>query len=188
MNDDKIVKQKALLRQRFRLLRDQFPDKTLASKKIFQSVAELPKFINAKSIIFYASKDQEVSTNELIDLALSLGKKVYLPFVKKLTVGKIGCRQELILGAKGILEPTKELPLKELKIFNPDLIILPGIAFDLKHHRLGSGAGWYDRFFLTQKKKLFKIGLAFDIQITSFLPNDVFDIPAEMVITEKRLF
>ena len=46
-----------------------------------------------------------------------------------------------------------------------DLVIVPGLAFDKKGNRLGSGKGCYDRFLKDLPPKVPSIGLAFDFQI-----------------------
>ena len=71
-----------------------------------------------------------------------------------------------------------------------DLVIIPGLAFDLLHNRLGSGSGWYDRFLsgLHRKRKITIIGVAFEVQIVDLLPREDTDVQVEMVVTEQRFF
>jgi 5-formyltetrahydrofolate cyclo-ligase len=188
VKEAEILKHKTLLRQRFRLLRDRFEGRDLASRKICAGVAALPEFVNARSVMLYAATGSEVATAELIDLAFHEQKKVFLPFVNKVTVGQLKSRSELVPGAKGILEPAKGLSPAALRSFKPDLIVIPGIAFDLEHQRLGSGSGWYDRFLKMLAGKVPTIGLAFEVQIAKELPHGSFDVAVEMVATEMRLF
>lgn len=55
-----------------------------------------------------------------------------------------------------------------------DLILVPGIAFDLKGYRLGYGAGYYDTF-LAPYKHIPKIGIAFPFQIVITVPKEKHD-------------
>ena len=66
-----------------------------------------------------------------------------------------------------------------------DLLIVPGIAFDLHGNRLGHGMGYYDNF-LRNKGQMKVIGLAFDFQITKnrFLPHSRHDMKVDNVVTE----
>ncbi len=71
----------------------------------------------------------------------------------------------------------------------PDIVLTPGIAFDLQGHRLGFGRGHYDRCLaaIRQKKSIIVVGLAFDIQIVDQLPFQVFDEPVDCLITDQRI-
>jgi len=87
---------------------------------------------------------------------------------------------ELQKGNYGILEPPKSVPLK------PEIILVPGLAFDLKGNRIGSGFGFFDRSLKEQKG--LKIGLAFDFQIVDQFAVEKWDIPVDMIISEKKVF
>lgn len=68
------------------------------------------------------------------------------------------------------------------------LIIVPGLAFTQSGHRLGSGRGYYDRYFqkaLSCSSLPFLIGLAFDQQILPLLPTERFDVTLDQVITSS---
>jgi 5-formyltetrahydrofolate cyclo-ligase len=65
-----------------------------------------------------------------------------------------------------------------------DLIIVPVLAFDKSHHRLGWGGGFYDRFLVTQPQAI-KVGLSFTNSfVKKGLPHEPHDIPLDKVITE----
>ncbi len=67
-----------------------------------------------------------------------------------------------------------------------DTIILPMLGFDRNGGRIGYGAGYYDRF-LSQNRKLHKIGIAFACQEFENLPVDENDIRMDSVITEDGM-
>ncbi len=68
-----------------------------------------------------------------------------------------------------------------------DVVFVPLVAFDDEGHRLGFGAGAYDRFLHVQPKAL-KIGLAYDMQrVEAMLPDD-HDIPLDMVVTDEKVY
>jgi 5-formyltetrahydrofolate cyclo-ligase len=60
------------------------------------------------------------------------------------------------------------------------------LAFDRSGHRLGYGAGYYDRF-LESNPHLLKIGLAFSCQEAQSLPSDAHDIRMDIIITEDEV-
>ena len=64
-------------------------------------------------------------------------------------------------------------------------MIVPGVAFDKQHNRLGRGAGYYDRFLKTLPKAVVTVGLAFDFQLTENLPSEAHDVRLAQVIEGK---
>ena len=91
----------------------------------------------------------------------------------------------------------KEWSLNQFKIEEPSIknkrvelkdiegILLPGIAFDLKGKRLGSGKAFYDKTLKNYSG--IKVGVAYSIQITESLPSDEHDIPVDAIVTEKMI-
>jgi 5-formyltetrahydrofolate cyclo-ligase len=90
----------------------------------------------------------------------------------------------LVSGSMGILEPRPEAP--ELK---PDILLVPLAAFDRAGHRIGYGAGHYDRTFaqLRAAKPVIAIGLAFDVQEIEAVPTGPHDVALDYVLTETRV-
>lgn len=87
-------------------------------------------------------------------------------------------------GAHKTLQPKADAP-----VLDPDIIIVPMVAFDEKGYRLGQGGGYYDRTLAEirkkKKKKVLAIGLAFEDQKTKSIPTEKFDEPLDGVLTEK---
>lgn len=90
---------------------------------------------------------------------------------------------QMQLGAFDILEPLHNLPPMDLA--NIDLIFIPAIACDRQGYRLGYGGGFYDRW-LPQSIGV-KAGVIFDEFYTDQIPNDIWDIPLDAIITNARL-
>jgi 5-formyltetrahydrofolate cyclo-ligase len=67
-----------------------------------------------------------------------------------------------------------------------DLVIVPGVVFNLNGYRLGWGFGFYDDFLSRVSGKTRRIGLAYELQIADF-PVESHDIPVDKIITEKRI-
>ncbi len=69
-----------------------------------------------------------------------------------------------------------------------DLIVVPGVAFDLSGHRIGYGKGFYDRFLQHPGRTAHLIGLCHDFQlIDGAIPADSHDIPMEIIVTDPRI-
>lgn len=92
----------------------------------------------------------------------------------------------LTSGAFGIWEP---LPVSERLVpaARFDVVLVPGLAFDLNGGRLGRGAGFYDRFLASVSPQTRLVGVAFDEQIVEKTPRDAFDLPVDALATPERL-
>lgn len=73
--------------------------------------------------------------------------------------------------------------------FEPEIVIVPLVAFDLKGGRLGYGGGFYDRTLerLRARRGTLAIGFAFDAQEADALPLEPTDQPLDMMVTESRI-
>ena len=67
------------------------------------------------------------------------------------------------------------------------IVFVPGVAFDLRGHRLGRGSGWYDRILAPLKDQGIFVGLAYDFQVVDQLATETWDQQVHYVITEKRI-
>ena len=83
----------------------------------------------------------------------------------------------------GIPEPVSS------KIFYPDILLVPLVAFDSNLNRLGYGGGYYDRYIekIEKIKKVTKIGLAFSFQKISSIPINQYDKKLDFIVTEKEI-
>lgn len=71
--------------------------------------------------------------------------------------------------------------------FEPEIVIVPLVAFDGQGGRLGYGGGFYDRTLerLRAKRATLAIGFAFDAQEADSLPLEPTDQPLDMIVTES---
>lgn len=178
------------LRKRILKRRNREPEdlRRKKSRKIKKRLFSLEEFKKAHTILFYYSKGSEVETREMMEEALLQRKRVLLPKVKgrEIYLGEIkDLKKDVEKGSFGILEP-KETP-KRATPKGIDLVILPGIAFDLEGGRIGYGLGYYDRFLKRLPKKVSFIALAYDFQIVNSLPGERYDRRVGKVITETRI-
>lgn len=72
----------------------------------------------------------------------------------------------------------------------PDVLIVPLLAFDRKGFRLGYGGGFYDRTLegLRSRKSILAIGFAFDAQEVDEVPIEPTDQPLDLIVTEREVF
>jgi 5-formyltetrahydrofolate cyclo-ligase len=83
-------------------------------------------------------------------------------------------------GVWGIAEPTSDKPTIE-----PDILLVPLLAFDAMGWRLGYGGGFYDRTLraLRARKSILAVGLAYDAQRVEAVPHLDYDEPLDWVLT-----
>jgi len=92
---------------------------------------------------------------------------------------------ELKKGTFGILEPPQDR-FRKVRISEFDLVIVPGIAFDLTGHRIGFGGGFYDSFLGSITAT--KIALAYEFQIVDEIPTRAEDVKIDILVTEKSVY
>lgn len=162
------------------------PEEYLAyNSAIQQRFCKLPIVNNSNLVMMYFAINQEVATALLINTLLTMGKIVALPACtpdKNLRAGVIHDLNELIPGIYGLSEPEHAAP--EVDPQDLDLIVVPGVAFDIRGFRLGYGAGYYDRFLAGTDA--YKLGLAYDFQVVNEVPTDSYDIAVQAFLTPSK--
>lgn len=138
-------------------------------------------------ILCYVSFGSEISTWEIIQEALSTGKKVYLPRVegKDMNFYRVLDMTELVSGYKGILEPKPNNDRYEYseQAAEKTLLLMPGVAFDGYRNRIGYGKGYYDRFLADKPDlQIRSIAIGFKCQMVEELPAEEKDIKPYQVI------
>jgi 5-formyltetrahydrofolate cyclo-ligase len=185
---DVIEKKKNIRQELLKKLRSQNKEQRRSkSEKIRGKLYAHEKFKAADTVMFYISEDIEVDTEQMIRDSLKSGKKVAVPITvvsqnKLIASLLVDFDKELSKGPYGILQPKSDfarpVPLKKI-----DVVIVPGVAFDSKGHRLGHGTGYYDRFLSKIPQSVHTLGLAFDFQMVDSLPVSSHDIAVKEVIS-----
>lgn len=164
------------------------PERENAGMLIRQKLQALESFQRAQTIHTYVSLPEEVDTQALIHAALRAGRRVAVPKVQGPALAHffIDDLAALEAGVYGIGEPREEKGAKRVEEKNAfDLVLVPGLAFDRQGHRLGYGAGYYDRFLAEISAP--KIGLAFAAQIVEKIPAAPHDQRVDFIVTEKEV-
>lgn len=87
----------------------------------------------------------------------------------------------LVTSAYGFAQPADlSAPIQ------PDIVLVPLLAFDAAGHRLGQGSGHYDRY-LAAHPEIRTIGLAYECQYWPQIPVQPHDRPLDLVITEESV-
>jgi len=147
-------------------------------------------FIESKIALLYMNKPFEVPTRRIIEQSLEQGKIIVLPTFdnpqRKIKLFKVDdLVSDTIMGSRNISEPDargcKAVPIECL-----DIVIVPGLAFDEKGGRIGSGKGCYDRLIPNLPITARKAALAFEDQIVPQINMESHDKYVDIIITEKR--
>ena len=142
--------------------------------------------LNFKSIGGYYPSNYEIDDLDILDLLEKKNFKVSLPIIKKdnqMNFYSWSRNDPLKINKFGIPEPVSS------KIFYPDILLVPLVAYDVSLNRLGYGGGYYDRYIekIEKVKKVVKIGLAFSFQKISSIPINQYDKRLDFIVNEKEI-
>lgn len=152
-----------------------------------QALIATREFAEARAVALYFPVHNEVDTAEVMREAQASAKTVLFPAV---CPGGLEFRQicdpgMLRRGAFSIPEPDAACP-----VYSPgeaDLIVIPGVAFDMSGRRIGYGKGFYDRALHQLEGKGRLVGLCYDFQIVDEIPGEPHDVRMDIIITERRV-
>ena len=153
----------------------------LQSEKIMSLLEMHERFQKAHVVLaFYALPDEPATQLRLETWAKH--KQILLPVVDGdiLLLREYKDEHSLREGAFHILEPQGAV----FKDFSSiDLVIVPGVAFDGKCHRLGRGKGYYDKLLCHPDfQDVYKLGICFDFQKIDCVPTDANDIAMDEIL------
>lgn len=185
---------KAALRARLRAQREAVTAEAaaLASEELAGQMVMLPEYRAASTVALFCAFRGELDPLAIVARPESEGKRFCLPqshrAEKRLSFHAIstppGSTSEsvqaaLAPGAYGILEPSgPEVPLADL-----DFVVVPALGFDRAGHRLGWGAGYYDRVLAGLPGSTVTAVIGFDFQLLDELPAEPHDHPVRRIVT-----
>jgi 5-formyltetrahydrofolate cyclo-ligase len=136
----------------------------------------------------YSPIRNEIDPFPLMQKLAALGAQLALPAIvgpgQPLQFRAFSFDDVLRRGPFGIFEPPGEAA--ELL---PDMLLVPLAAFDRSGHRIGYGAGHYDRTLerLRRSRPVTAIGVAFAVQEIGSVPALAHDVMLDYVLTEKQV-
>jgi 5-formyltetrahydrofolate cyclo-ligase len=178
---------KAALRKQIRAALEKISPAVRAVESIELCVRLKPQLQSARTILFFAPLPGEIDVWPLLEESVPAGKTVALPQFDPATQTYRARRLEnpageIVPGKFGVREPASscvEIPLAKF-----DLILVPGVAFDLSGNRLGRGKGFYDR--LLAKISGVKCGVGYDFQLLGKIPAELHDAKVNFILTPAR--
>lgn len=154
-------------------------------------------FHNAKMIAHYSAVEGEFSTSAIAAMASALNKMLCLPVLDRVDYRQMAFHYYHLADA---------LPLNRFLIPEPsvssnslvardriDLMLVPLVAFDWSGHRMGRGAGCYDRYLEGLKQMDISnrpclVGVGYDFQNVDHLLPEAWDVSMDYILTESGLY
>lgn len=184
-------KAKAVLRQRARNLRNTMPADAIAKRSaaIVERIAELPEIEAAASVALYYPMEQrrEVDLRDL-DASLRMRRKrlAYPQIDPETRVMTFRFTSRLAdVEQRGMM--FREPPPTAEEAAALDVIVVPALQVDGQGHRIGYGAGFYDRTLPRYLPGARMIVVAFDFQLISEVPVTEGDVACDIIVTDRRV-
>lgn len=150
-----------------------------ASERILGNLFADLDFLKCGSAGFYYPHMGEIDTHKMIERSLAFKKTAYLP--KIIDGGIVFCEfggyDQLMKGKYEIMEPAGN------QEGTPEVLVVPGVAFDIERHRLGFGKGYYDRYLSSHE--CISIGVCYAWQVIDKLPKEGHDVRMDKLIAES---
>lgn len=186
-----MVPGKSTLRSRCRAARQSLTEEEYRSecRRIVARTASLPQLLEARTVLSYWPKIEarEIDIRPLNSWLRAGGSTVLLPIVEpyskrpRMHWGSFDHERSLVANRWDIIEPASRsnIPAEDI-----DLVVVPGLGFDLSGHRIGYGGGFYDVLF--EYVDSFKLGMVIDDCLLDHLPAAPHDVPVNCVVTGSR--
>jgi 5-formyltetrahydrofolate cyclo-ligase len=158
------------------------------SARLMAEGAALARRFRAGAVsAFYPVRD-EPDTLALLEMLAREGVATALPVTaargQPLIFRRWRPGEPTIAGQMGIPEPPAQAPA-----LDPDLLFVPLAAFDRRGHRIGYGAGHYDRTLamLRSRRRTIAVGIAYSVCELEAIPAEPHDEALDYILTETEL-
>ncbi len=167
------------LRQKHKQIRNEKDRFELLERSLSITQQVIDMLIPYDSVGIYISVDTEVNTRAIIEYCFENNKRVCVPKImnKEMIFVDLHSIDECI-EINGLLEPQSTL-----KAEDPEIQIIPMLAFNQRYYRLGYGGGYYDKYLSTYDG--FKLGICYSFGKDETLIESDFDISCQMIISDK---
>jgi 5-formyltetrahydrofolate cyclo-ligase len=174
---------KAHLRHKIRAELKEMPAEDRHARSLAICERLIPFIRQAGNVALFAPRPDEPDLKLLESSGLWIGRTVLFPRLEgsALTFAPADNWAELQPGKFGLLTPIRPASPRE-----PQLVLVPGLAFNRRGDRLGRGAGFYDRYLAGLDTAVVTIGVAFHLQLIDDLPCETHDFRVRTVVTEQE--
>lgn len=188
-------------RRRLLALRRELPDdqRAAADLAIRRTLERLPVWRPGRRVALFLGMPDEVDLRPCLAIAWRRGVRLYVPRILSLRRGAMTF-VPLAPGARlrknrfGIEEPEVG-PARRVAAIQLDTILVPLVGFDADCHRIGMGAGFYDRAMRRRGRSpesSFRhprlVGIAYEVQRVEHIEPAPWDVALDMVVTERGIY
>jgi len=186
---DPIQTEKERLRREAIARRDALPPEERQAAAEAIAARKFPLAMTPGSIVSgFMPLKSEINPLPLMRKLAGQSARLALPIVagrgKSLIMREWNFGEPLATGVWGIREPKPEAAMVD-----PDILLVPLLAFDRAGCRIGYGAGYYDLTLaqLRARKAVIAVGLAFAAQEVAAVPATPRDALLDLVLTEREV-
>ncbi len=164
-------------------------DYRMQCRNILVETVSIAEILHATNVLSYWPKirAREIDTRPLNCWLRARGSTVLLPIIEpnvsvnRMHWGEFDRERNFVVNRWGISEPSVSSTVASQEI---DVVLVPGLGFDIQGYRVGYGGGFYDRLFTSLKA--FKIGLTTDACLHQTIPAESHDIPVDLIVTPSK--
>jgi 5-formyltetrahydrofolate cyclo-ligase len=169
-------------------------ERIAAAAGVAATLEQVPEFMVDARVAGYWAVAGELPLHVAVGALTARDQHYYLPVLEpqrrlRFALWRVGAK--LRPNRYGIPEPRCEAA----DLLDPaalDLVLVPLLGFDRRGHRLGTGAGYYDRSFAflrgqSRPAKPILVGIGYSFAERSRLPAEAWDIQMDFVATEREL-
>jgi 5-formyltetrahydrofolate cyclo-ligase len=182
---------KAALRKRARALRNSIPRDAVAerSARIAARIEGLPAIAPAREVaLFWPIEGRnEVDLRPLDARLRAQGKRIAYPSIdpdtRVMTFRLVDDPASLEERGLGFREPDPAAP----EAASLDVVIVPALQIDPRGHRIGYGAGFYDRTIPRFCPPAVAVAVAFSFQLIPEVPITEGDVAVSLIVTDEKV-
>jgi len=167
------------------------------SNEAIRHMTQKLESMRINNFLVYISFRSELNTRSLIEWGWNKGIQVLVPRCDpndySMDIYPLEDWDELASGSYGIEEPNPMRISALSREYVPEVIIVPGLAYDRLGGRLGYGRGYYDRLYerlqpyVDHKGAPILMGLGYEMQVVNKVPMDRHDAMLDILVTENGI-
>lgn len=190
MSCDKVREEKKALRRAIRAkMRSEWTEeyRQAVSERVCRQIETFLPFVRSHCVALYCALPDEVDLTAILERYQG-DKRLLIPRVEGDDINFYSYQPEALITSDDykILEPTADVE-EAVDPAEIELILVPGVAFDLHGGRMGRGKGYYDRFFARCPHAL-RAAVTTSLQIVEQIPLEPWDVAMHYIITDSRTY
>lgn len=190
MSCDRVREEKKALRHTIRTkMRSEWTEeyRQTVSEQVCQQIETFLPFVRSHCVALYCALPDEVDLTVILERYQG-DKRLLIPRVEGDDINFYSYQPEALITSDDykILEPPADVE-EAVDPAEIELILVPGVAFDLHGGRMGRGKGYYDRFFARCPHAL-RAAVTSSLQIVEQIPLEPWDVAMHYIITDSRTY